>query len=100
MRKGFIFSIDVLFALSLIVVATISIYSIHFQSASGAVQGQELMRFKVTDASFNGFYHGQTATQLGLTESKSSNDSRFVLCEEIFILQSGSISTKRFCSEA
>lgn len=57
-RNGFTFSIDGIFAISLLLIATLAVYSINESGLNGIERGSELLRYRVVDEAFvEGFYH-------------------------------------------
>ncbi|MDO8627090.1 MAG: hypothetical protein Q7K42_01365 [Candidatus Diapherotrites archaeon] len=99
MRKGFIFSIDAIFAISLVMVATFALYSMQFQSLTGIDQGITVMRNTTTDASWLGFYTNKNAGDLGFLSSGSPGKTQLV-CDKYFkINNSGQPTQEQFCVE-
>ena len=70
MRKGFIFSMDALFGLTVILLLTISIFLVAMQKEEGLMKASESMRYGLADEALMAFYQHQTAE----TRAAGSND--------------------------
>jgi hypothetical protein len=98
LRKGFIFSIDALFAAALVIALLGTIYLISTQNVSSEVLGSEFSRLKVTDAATVALYQGNDASDYGLTEFPDQYNTKLISCAEYYSFDP-SFSATMLCEE-
>lgn len=89
MRKGFIFTIDALFAAAAVIALLGAVYLISSQNISSEGLGSEFSRLKVSDASVVAFYQNRDAADYNLTDSPRQYQSRIVSCAEYYTFGPG-----------
>jgi hypothetical protein len=99
MRKGFIFSLDALFAASIVIALIGMIYLMSSQNISSEGMGSEFSRLEVSDAAVVGFYQNDSASDYGLTEYPDQYQSKIISCAEYYTFGPG-FNQALLCAEA
>lgn len=99
MRKGFIFSIDALFAAALVIALIGTIYLISTQNVSSEVLGSEFSRLEVADTATVALYQGRDASDYGLTEFPDQYNTKLISCAEYYSFDLP-FNTTTLCKEA
>ncbi|HLC37153.1 MAG TPA: hypothetical protein VJK05_06140 [archaeon] len=88
-RKGIAFSIDALFAVTIILVALLFLYSMQSQVPSGSEQAVEFVYQQVSDTSMVSFYKNQEPSNPGGT-------FEHIVCVNRYDVENG-LQDKTFC---
>lgn len=99
MRRGFIFSIDALFAAALVIALLGTIYLVSTQNVSSEVLGSEFSRLKVADAAVVSLYQGHEASDYGLTEYPDQYNAKLISCAEYYSFDPP-FTARMMCEEA
>lgn len=94
-EKGLVFTLDALFAVSLIILASATIYFTVYQETSGATKGLEFIRYDVADNTMMGFYLHETAADRGLSTSPDFLD-KMAYCDRYYHFD-GAIERTNLC---
>ena len=98
MKKGFVFSLDALFAVTIVLIVAAMVFLAVFHGLSGKFQGSEFIRLKVADYAVLGTYQKQNAQAYGLSDSPDFFANEVVVCDESYDFE-GSFQMQNFCQE-
>jgi hypothetical protein len=99
MGKGFIFSVDALFAAAIVIALIGTVYLMAAQNISSEGMGSEFSRLKVSDAATVGFYQNNSASDYGLTDAPDQYQSKIISCAEYYTF-GPSFNQAMVCEEA
>ncbi len=97
MSKGFIFSMDALFAATIVILLTASLYVYTVQGFDGGLLASEWMTKKVLDAKTVGFYTHQGAGAFESVEPAPTDSTQRAMFCDYYFSYFGEVREEHFC---